>query len=324
MPGTASGSPPPISAGVEQYFLPSVAGPTEGKRFVYRPTLLGTARLHFVSAKNKTDEWSEVTLLGSLPEDPRAFDPWQEAEKLDAEGIELGRSPEEPAEFGELPPAGGQPKSYKKWNKLLVNHLYRNETLPLFRCPDLRLTSSPGESEGDFRARLALAAREKRDEKMEKLRKRFTPKLARVQERVRTATARLEREESQYSQQKTQAAISVGAGILGALFGRKLGSARNVGRATTAARGVGRASREKGDIARAAEKVRIQREKLQDLESEFNEAVEEMGDALDPAAMELDPVHIRPRKADIAVTRMALVWTPWLVDSNGIAEPDYS
>jgi hypothetical protein len=41
-------------------------------------------------------------------------------------------------------------------------------------------------------------------------------------------------EQSQYKQKKMQTAISFGTTVVGALFGRKLGSVGNVGRAATA------------------------------------------------------------------------------------------
>jgi hypothetical protein len=42
---------------------------------------------------------------------------------------------------------------------------------------------------------------------------------------------------------RNNALISIGATVVGALFGRKLGSVGNVGRATTAMRGVSRSAR---------------------------------------------------------------------------------
>jgi hypothetical protein len=41
------------------------------------------------------------------------------------------------------------------------------------------------------------------------------------------------------------------------------------------------------------------------------------------AEIECEEFAIRPTKADLAVERVALVWTPWRVGANGIAEPAY-
>jgi hypothetical protein len=59
------------------------------------------------------------------------------------------------------------------------------------------------------------------------------------------------------------------------------------------------------------------------MEAAFEEAtlrVREASEATEPECAEL---LIRPRKADLAVERVALVWTPWRVSQDGIAEPAY-
>ncbi len=163
-------------------------------------------------------------------------------------------------------------------------------------------------------------AREARDVQKAKLEKLYAPKLARLQERIRKAQARVEKEKSQYDQQKLQSAISIGATVLGALLGRKTSS---VGRATTAVRGMGRAARERGDISRAAETVEALNEKLAELEAEFDEALAELRDTADPGNLELEKIDVRPRKSDISVSLVALLWMPWRLDADGVATPAY-
>ena len=104
---------------------------------------------------------------------------------------------------------------------------------------------------------------------------------------------------------------------MGALFGRKLASATNMGRAGTAARSVSRAARERGDIARAQEKAEDLRAELASLEAELSSALSEPDAAPEPALRKLE---IAPRKADLDVERVALVWLPYR-RSDGGAEP---
>jgi len=193
--------------------------------------------------------------------------------------------------------------------------------LSLRKCPELKMTSEPGEPEGDFRARLQQAAREKRDMQVAKLRKKYAPKLARIQNRIRKTEQRMEKEASQYGQQKMQTAISVGATLLGALFGRKAMSVGTVGRATTAMRGVGRAAREKKDIARVKEDLAAQQKMLQDLEQEFQSEVAAVQTGINPTSMKLTQVDVRLRKSDTLIETVGLLWTPWRVGPDGIAEP---
>ena len=164
---------------------------------------------------------------------------------------------------------------------------------------------------------------EKRDLEVEKLRKRYAPKLATMQERLRKAQVRMDREKSQLGQQKMQTAVSVGATILGAIFGRKTVSAGTIGRATTSIRGAGRMAREKQDIERAKREVQIVNEKLTVLEAEFQTEIASLSANFQPEELDLSEILIRPRKTDITITRFALIWTPWKVDQAGFAVPAF-
>ena len=44
---------------------------------------------------------------------------------------------------------------------------------------------------------------------------------------------------------------------------------------------------------------------------------------LAPASLKLDEVTIRPKKADVTVTRLALAWTPWRTASDGTISRAY-
>ena len=165
--------------------------------------------------------------------------------------------------------------------------------------------------------------REQRDLDSEKLRTRYAPKLAKLQERIRTAERRIEVEHEQYSQKKTQTAISIGATVVGALFGRKLGSLGNLGRATTAMRGAGRAARERGDIARATEKLSVLRGQLKDLERKFKDYLDNRAGRIDVEALDIAELRVACRKTDLDIPTLMLVWTPWRVGTDGIAEPAY-
>jgi hypothetical protein len=44
---------------------------------------------------------------------------------------------------------------------------------------------------------------------------------------------------------------------------------------------------------------------------------------VDDTTLELEELAIRPKKADISIERVTLVWTPWRVSQDGVAEPDF-
>jgi hypothetical protein len=316
----AGSTRPVVPPKIEEYFLPGAGTTAARGRLVYRPAALGLATLHYTKAGTDIDVWKRVALLAPLRGDEALPMPWEGASVLEDAAPDLADEPEESAEFATLPAAAARPASYPRWSKMLRTHLYRSHPLRVWRSAEPRAISRPEQSEAEFRAQLRQLLREKRDLELEKLRKRYAPKLARLTDRIRKAEQRVEREQSQYRQQKMHTVVSVGATLLGALFGRKLGS---VGRATTAARGASRAARERGDVARAREDADVLEEQLRELEAEFEDRLEAVRDRQaeeDPAFEELP---IRPRKSDLSVERVALVWTPWRVDATGIAEPDF-
>jgi phage host-nuclease inhibitor protein Gam len=116
------------------------------------------------------------------------------------------------------------------------------------------------------------------------------------------------------------AAISIGSSILGAIFGRKLASAANMGRAATGMRAAGRIAGARQDIAQASESVEALAQRLADLEAEFTTESEKVAEQYEGNSLELTEVQVTPKKTDIVVGQVMLVWQPWLVKSDGTAE----
>ncbi|MDJ0521302.1 MAG: ATP-binding protein [Planctomycetota bacterium] len=320
--GKAQGTRPVVPPAVPEAFVLRTGSVPDGSKLVYRPALLGRAKLHYAQATRGIDLWKELSLLAPLSGRVPA-DPWTQAQALAAEGPELDEAPDDSAGYAKLPGAAAQAKSYRSWKTVLKSFLYRECPMPMWRCKPLKLYSEPEEIEGDFVARVAQAAREKRDLEVEKLRNRYTPKLDRVQERIRKAEQKIGREKDQYKQAKQSSWISVGTTVLGALFGRKVGSIGTASRAGTAARGMGRASKEKQDVERAKADLDARHQDLAELEEEFREKTDALKDKYDPANFEIEAVPLRPRKADIAIEPVVLAWTPWTIDESGMATPAF-
>jgi hypothetical protein len=235
---------------------------------------------------------------------------WESGQALEVDPKDLGKSPAAEAVFRPLPAAGAVADNYDGWEKDFKDWLYATQRLTLFRSQALKLNSELGESEGAFRMRLGQAAREARDDAVEKLRKKYAPKLSTLEDRVRRAQQAVEREQSQAKTQEMQTAISIGATLLGAVVGRKALSATTLGRATTAARGVSRSARERQDISRAEESLEALQGRLADLEAEFQAETAELEAKFDPTAEELDTVEVKPKKTNINVDTVVLGWVP--------------
>ena len=125
----------------------------------------------------------------------------------------------------------------------------------------------------DARAEDAQQGREKRDAAVEALRAKYAPKVHRAEEKVRHAQQVLEREKGQVRTAGVQTAVSVGATILTAMFGRKMASYSTIGRGTTAARGAARAMEQQQDVERAKANLDAAQRELDDLNAELEEKV---------------------------------------------------
>jgi hypothetical protein len=312
MPPAAAPAPaaarPNVPAGVDEFFLqPASPGPA----CVYRPAVAGIAKLHFVDSSTDIDTWETAVLVAPFAGDGSGPD-WSQAERLAGGPASLSRQPDAvtAAGFDELPSQAGRPQSYAVWRKELASHLYQNITLDLQSCPALKMVSTPGESSGDFAVRVAQKRREQRDAQVDALRRKYDPKVVSLQDQVRRADERVAREQGQYGQQKVQAAISIGAAVLGAFLGRRAVSVGSVGRSTTAARGVSRIGREKEDVERASDNLGVLQERLQALQAELDAAIAALQGEAAPGATDVQAVRIRPRKSDISVTDFGLLWRP--------------
>jgi hypothetical protein len=282
--------------------------------------IMGLGRLHFIDAKLGLDHWTTAAWIAPLADDGKSV-AWGEARESADLKTRLVREPVAAASFAELPAAALRATSYAAFGKSLAAHLYETARANVQVADSLKQASAPAESEGDFRARLALAAREKRDAEADALRRKFQPKLTTLQDQIRRAEERRAREQSQASQQKLHTAMSVGASILGAFLGRKTLSAGNLGRVTSAARSASRIGRESEDVERASENLEVLQQRLQALEAEFAAESARVTTAHDAANIALRAVAVTPRKSDIAIGEIALVWAPWRRSADGFPTP---
>lgn len=316
-PAGEAASRPSVPADVPEYFLAATAA---GDALLYKPMVMGSAKLHFVDAKLALDQWQTSAYLAPLSDDGTDV-LWAEATSAPELKSRLSKAPAPSSTFAQVPAATLRSQSYAAWGKALSAQLFESARSEVLVCDALKATSPPGMSEGDFRAQLALAAREQRDAAVADLKRKYAPKLATIEDQLRRSAERVERERSQLNQQRLQSAFSIGASVLGAFLGRRTLSAANVNRAASAARSATRIGRESGDVDRASESVEVVQQKQKDLQQQFDADAAALDTRFDATAVVLRKVQISPRKSDIAVGEVALVWAPWRKGADGFPTP---
>ncbi len=317
-PAAAFSGRPVLPPETSQYFV-SLRTVKEAS-LVYHPMVLGSAEVRF--SNKKVEAMESITVLAAISDGPVPID-WDRATKAAIVVEDLERTPPEVGQFSNISGIALKAKSYEGWKKDFTNWIYRTQKIDLLQSPSLGIGSNPGETERDFRVRLQQSAREKRDEAVERLRQKFAPKIATIEERLRKAEHAKERETEQASSQKMQTAISFGATLLSSFLGRKVASIGTLGRATTAVRGVGRSMKESQDVGRAEENIAAINQRLAELNEDFKAQIAELEQTFDPQTEQLETVSLKPTKANIAVDLVTLAWVPYWHDSFGQATPGW-
>jgi hypothetical protein len=300
--GSAAGtSRPVVQHGVIERFLDRSNGGVP----LYRAHVGARVRTHYVDARSGLDLWQASYYLAAAGD---AGPEWAQAEVTAEPGPDLAGEPAAGATFAEAPAAVLAARELKRWSRALEDHVYRCAALELPSYPALKMTATPGMTEGEFRARVALALRERRDAAVEALRSKYGAKLATLEDRERRALQKVAKEKAQASDKTLATALSVGGSLLGALFGGgRRGSA--ISKASTAARSVSKASKERADVAHAEADAEAVRDQIAALTAELEAEVAALESGTDAASIPLETVRLKPRKADISVEDMALVWT---------------
>ncbi len=309
----ASATRPIPPSGIEELFLGTTAAPHEGAKLIYRPALLAEASMHFAKSTAKLDTWLDAKRLmccgSGFPDDM-----WESSEPL-SEDFELLGEPEDGFGFSDLPDELRSKGKYRSYRARFKDYLYRHSYLTLYKSPLLKAYAPGGATEPEARLFFKQTLREQRDEEIEELRDKYEAKLKSLEKKIHTAKDRVEREQAQYEQARRSSWISVGSTLMGALLGGRRSSA------ATAARGFGRASQQRGDIERAEDALGLLQDDYDEMERELQDEIGEMKERFDDENLELESLEIPPRKSDLKTEDVAIVWTPWQVDRDGIASP---
>jgi hypothetical protein len=298
-PTTGSGAAPVLPPDLPQRFEAVTAASLV-------PFALGAARIH-VSMPDGSVHTKDVVYAAPLAPESAGPD-WSTALELPAPPDAVDAAPGA-ATFAPLPRAAGHAGTAKEWQRALADALYRRTEVRLFECKRLRLVSKPGESERDFRIRIAEGARADRDAKVDALREKYATQLAALEDRVRRAEQAVAREKDQASSQRMTAAVSVGTTLLSAFLGRKV-TRTAMGDAARSVRGFDRAAKQGRDVDRAEDSLETLRARRAELEVALAADVAALEAKLDPSAETLATVTVRPRKSDVDVASVVILWRP--------------
>jgi hypothetical protein len=204
-------------------------------------------------------------------------------------------------------------KNKTYWTKLerdLIDHLVRSRSLTVATNRTLKLYGRPAETDDAFATRCLVAADERADAEIAKLKDTFEAKIAKLRTQLQTAEDRADVLEAEQSGKRNEEVLSTVGSVLGGLFGGK--------RARNGAFGqLGRAAGRRGRTSAAGERVDAARNKVHSISDQLVQLEGEMQDevaAIDVrwsnVAKEITSIVVPLERTDVKVTQMVLGWLP--------------
>jgi hypothetical protein len=315
---------------IAQVFLPATLSETDGVvRFlgrmasasikisqvhlVYKPAILGAARIRFFDRKQGISEQRERVLLAPAPDRLGSVD-WGQAQEM---AIPLGHLEVQPAQtapergpfFAPAPEGANSGTEFKRLARDFEDWSYFNSQLTLLSHPELGVSQLPGEAEQQFKIRLRQAARERRDHAVDRLRKTYAGRMEKLEDRLRREQRELERDRSDYSARRREALIATGE-MLFTLIGR-----RRLYRSVSWSASRGRLAKQaKLELEDSREEIEALETELSDLQGELEREITRITPKWVDILKGLTAYHLHPRRSDVEVSIVGLAWVPvWAI-----------
>ncbi len=293
---------PKLPEDVTDLFQPS---DNDGEGLTYVPCIVRSATVLFDDAKKKINGRSTVTLVNSIDIEKQKvlWDKFVDIPKND-DLSNYETEPKDGAAYADLPGPALKSSTYTSIKKDFADWVYANHSLEVFYSSLLDAYSNPGEKQDEFKARVTQTAREQRDAAVEELREKTAKAVKSLEAKATKASTKVETQKSQASSATLSTLVSVGGGILGAIFGRKSGI-------TAASSGISSASRvmrERREAAAAESELEAIQTEVADLEQQLADETQKIRDQYDPAALVFETFKLTPVKKNIQVTATGILW----------------
>jgi hypothetical protein len=279
----------------------------------YRPALLGLGRVHYVQAAEQIDVWRDVVVVQPIDGDVSPT-PWNNAAVL-AEPPSLADEPRPGATFAAVPGSLGEKRTYVTLKRELDDWLYQSQRYLRLACDEAGESAKPNETEAAFRERVAPLVQAAR--KAEALAERADA-ISRLEKQLEAAEAERAENRWWFVSLVFNAAARLTEIVVTGLFGRR--SRKQIMTNTL----WNQAMKSRRLAAQAKQAVQQHVAALEKLKAEEQTELARLAAPLPPAAVPITRVEIAPRKSDVDVDDVQLVWLPWHTNQDGTITPAYS
>jgi len=291
---------PILSQDIKEYFLVTDLNSAS----TFYPYIYASAKVRFFNQKRSIDEVEELSLKLELYEEQNTIE-WEEAFQEEVDNLSTNKI--QNADYATLPKLISEAKNLKTIQKKLSNYLYTTKRIELFRCRDLKMESKLHQSKRDFLVDVEDRLSELKDEKLQKLQDRFESKYNRLEDKLQRLEIKLQKEQNDVSSKTSDTLVDVGLAIFGAFFG-KSSSASTLRKGASAFKKSKGVLKEKDDVKNVESLIEDVQNDIEELKTKLEDEMQKIEEKLDIQNYEIDSIFIKPRRSDIIINDIALLW----------------
>jgi len=246
--------------------------------------------------------------LWHIPVDEEGRPSWDDAELL-GDGPELSGAPPAGMRFPAAAPprlargVTGAEKEFATWRARRPVVVMANRAL--------KLAAEPDESREELIARCLSEADRADDAEQERVRLRFQRKMDTLRRRLEREKEELERDRREVQARKAEESLGIAEGLMSVLLGSRglRSAARKAGSRVRAAAGKHRMrQRAEGSVEESVGEIQRLEDELAELADELQDEINRIADLSEEKAQTIEEVQVRPRRTDVEVDRVMVVW----------------
>ncbi len=329
VPPGYSDKQPPLPSATVQYFLPmgvnsqqALAQWEQQTRFratgvnstlpAYQPVLLAQAVVRYQD--RKASVYTARTYAFHVPDVQRAgIVRW---ENYQAQPVDPRRVSDQPATspalFGDLAPGLTDPKRVTALKTELVDMLYNTAVINVPYNPILKIYGSPDTDFSVFQAQVQQLAREKRDQEIDELTRKYATQATKYEEQIRRKELELRSERKELQDRKREELFTTGEALLSLLKGRTTYTLSRMSRSTRQRRQTDE------DLTESRQTITEADRQLAALETELQNILQQANEKWAKIAATIEEYRIAPLKKDIQLELYGIGWIPfWFTEING-------
>lgn len=218
---------------------------------------------------------------------------------------------EQDAAFGDVAPGLSDRSRLTALKKEVQDYIYRTAGIVVPYNPTLDIYGTPGSGFNDFRMRVNSAAREGRDDEVDKITQKYAQKFDQLEDRYRREMRELQADREQVGELNREVMFTMGEAFMSLLRGRT---------SYTLSR-VARARRYKGlaqeDLSESEVVLQEIEEDMDQLQGQFEHELAKIQEKWVSIAQHVEEQRITPYKKDIHIEVFGVGWMPqYLLNIN--------